>query len=123
MKLIILTLLLSLSNSAFNQVYGKIFMDKRAVVQNIDFTIPYSKPGKLIFDIRVNVDGKVTSCILNEEKSSITATGPMIDAKNMIMSKLVFAKGIGYPKWHEGYVQITTKQNVPKGENKFAPPN
>lgn len=123
MKLFTLALLLCLSNSAFNQVYGEIFMDKRSVDKSIEFTVPYSKPGKLIFDIRVNVDGKVTSCILDEEKSTINAMGPMIKAKNKIMQQLIFSKGVGYPKWHKGYVQITTIQDVPKGENKFAPPN
>ena len=98
-------------------------MDKRKVDKSIDFTVPYSKPGKLVFDIRVNIDGKVTSCELDENKSTITASSPMINAKNKIMNHLVFIRGVGYPKWHEGFVQITTIQDLQKDENKFAPPN
>ena len=107
----------------FSQIYGDIFMDKRKIEKDIEYTIPYSKPGKLVFDIAVNVDGKVTSCVLNKEKSTITATPAMMKAKNKIMQGLKFEFGLQWPKFHRGYVQITTVQGEEKSENKrFAPP-
>ena len=123
MKNFILLIFVFLSSTSFSQVYGEIFMDKRAVLTDIDYTIPYSKKGKLVFDIRVNTDGKVTSCILNQEKSTITSTSAMIKAKNKIIGQLTFVKGVGLPEWHNGFVQINTVQLKEKTDNKFSPPN
>lgn len=123
MKTIILILFSFISHQALSQIFGQILLDRREVQELIDFTVPYSKEGKLVFDIRVNVDGKVTSCELVEEKSTITAMGPMIQAKNKIIQHLVFKKGIGYPEFHKGYVQINTVQGTIEKNDKFAPPN
>jgi NAD(P)H-flavin reductase len=123
MKNLVLLIVLCVSNFAVAQVYGEIFMDKREIVKDIDYTVNYSKEGKLVFDIKVNTDGKVTSCFINEDKSTITAKGPMMKAKSKIMGQLVFGKGIGLPQFHSGYVQITTTQGENTEEdNRFKPP-
>lgn len=123
MKTTFLILFILISHQAFSQVFGQIFLDKREIQNTFDFTVPYSKEGKLVFDIRVNVDGKVTSCVFVKEKSTITAMGPMIEAKNKILQQLLFKKGVGYPEFHEGYVQIKTVPGAVQKNDQFAPPN
>lgn len=98
-------------------------MDKRAIVEDIDYEVYYSKPGKIVFDIVVNIDGEVTSCELNKEKSTITSTGAMMKGKNLIMNHLKFESGYTFPKFHRGFVQINTTQEGKEEQNKFAPPD
>lgn len=99
-------------------------MDKRELLNDFTYTIEYSKDATLVFDIRVNKDGKVTSCMINKDKSTTTAYPAMMKAKNKIMNQMVFKKGIGYPEFHAGYVQIKTVQpDSTSTPNPFAPPN
>ncbi|UKN03229.1 hypothetical protein K6119_06835 [Paracrocinitomix mangrovi] len=107
----------------YGQVYGDIFMDKRKIEKDISYTVPYSTPGKLVFDIAVDIDGKITSCVLDESKSTIKKTGVMMRAKNIIMQELKFEQGYQWPKFHRGSVQINTVQGTEQKENnQFAPP-
>jgi hypothetical protein len=123
MKLIFAFIILCLSNSAFTQVYGEIFMDKRELFKDFSYTIEYSKDATLVFDIRVNTNGNVTSCVMNKDKSSTTSYPAMMKAKNKIMGQLVFKKGIGYPQFHAGSVQIkTVKPDTTNRPSLFAPP-
>jgi hypothetical protein len=122
MKTTITFLLFLVSFSSFSQVYGDIFLDKRKVDQKIEFTINYSKPGKLIFDIAVNPDGKITSCTLNKSKSTIQSTSAVMKAKNKIMQHLHFEKGSKWPKFHRGFIQINTVQGSEEKDSKFSPP-
>ncbi|MEX1000664.1 MAG: hypothetical protein WDZ35_00965 [Crocinitomicaceae bacterium] len=123
MKFQALFLILFICFSANSQVYGDIFIDKRKITKDIDYTIPYSKTGKLVFDIAVDLDGNVTSCILNKEKSTITATPAMMKARNKIVQHLKFEFGLQFPKFHRGYVQINTVPNKEKEKNNsFQPP-
>lgn len=121
-KIILLSLVLLTSFVNIAQIYGDIFMDKRRVQNDIDYIISYSKPGKIVFDIVVDMEGKITSCILNKEKSTIIETGAMMKAKNKIIAGLTFERGYTFPKFHNGSVQITTVQDGLKEDNKFAPP-
>jgi hypothetical protein len=123
MKQLFTFFLLAFSFYGFAQVSGEIATDKRKALKEIDFTVPYSKPGILVFSIAVNKDGKVTSCVLDEKKSTITSTSVMVKAKNKIMSQLAFEKGIGHPEWHRGFVTIKTVQTENTEPNKFSPPN
>ncbi|MFT4600824.1 MAG: hypothetical protein ACI857_001001 [Arenicella sp.] len=124
MKNLLILITLCVSNIAVAQVYGDVFMDKREIIKNIDYSVSYSKPGKLIFDIQVNRDGKVTSCWINKEKSNITATAPMMKAKDKIMNQLFFGKGIGLPEYHSGYVMISTVKGISTDDNdRFKPPH
>jgi hypothetical protein len=124
MKTTLTLLIISIFSSiSFSQVYGEIFMDKRKIVKDIDYTISYSKAGTIVFDIAVNMEGKITSCELNKSKSTITTTAAMMKAKNLIIMGLVFERGYTWPKFHRGYVQIKTVQGkATKSEDKFAPP-
>ena len=121
-KLLATCLLLLLYHVGISQVYGDLFMDKRKIEKNIDYTISYSKPGKLVFDIAVNSEGKVTSCVLNTSKSTITSTTAMMKAKNKIMQELKFERGYTFPEFHRGSVQIETVQTGEVQDTKFAPP-
>lgn len=122
MKKLVLFLSIFGFTTGYSQVYGDVFIDKRAIKDSISFTIPYSVEGKLVFDIRVNVDGKVTYCALDESKSTITSTPAMIKGRNQIIKGLTFVKGIGYPKFHRGFVQINTVQDSTETQNQFLPP-
>ena len=123
MKNLLTLLVLCLSNFAISQVYGEIFMDKRDVATEFTFTIEHTKEATLVFDIRVNKDGKVTSCVLNEERSTTASYPVMMKAKNKIMSQLKFNTGIGYPEFHQGYVQMKTVQSDSISKpDPFAPP-
>ena len=122
MKIGSLVLFILLMKCGFSQVYGDIFMDKRTISKDIDYTVNYSKPGKIVFDIAVDMEGNVTSCVLNEKKSTITATGAIMNAKNKILQNLKFERGYEWPEFHRGYVQITTVKGESKPNDKFFPP-
>ena len=123
MKTATTLLLLVITYAGFSQVFGEILSDNRGIEKDIEYTIPYSQPGKLIFEIAVDMEGKVTSCVLNKSKSTITATPAMIKAKNKIISNLVFERGYHWPKHHQGYVVIkTTQTDTDTDQDKFAPP-
>jgi hypothetical protein len=106
MKNSILLFFLLFGSLSFSQVYGEIFMEKRPITKDIDYTLYYSREGVIVFDIAVNNDGDVTSCNINKGKSTIKSTPMMMKAKNRIMQELKFEKGGQYPKFHRGFVQI-----------------
>ncbi|MBD3638999.1 MAG: hypothetical protein HUJ25_16715 [Crocinitomicaceae bacterium] len=122
MKAITILIFSLICTCGFSQVFGEILSDKRPISKNIDYTINYSKPGKLIFNIAVDMDGNVTSCELDDKKSTIVTTTAMLKAKNKIMQYLKFERGYHWPEFHRGYVVIKTVQGATKEESKFAPP-
>lgn len=123
MKTATTLLLLVITYTGFSQVFGEILSDKRAISKDMEYTIQYSQPGKLIFNIAVDMDGNVTSCVLNKSKSTITATPAMMKAKNKIIANLKFERGYHWPKHHQGYVVIkTTQGGNSSDDDKFAPP-
>lgn len=115
-------IILCLSNNAFTQVYGELMMDKREVISKIEFTVDYSKPGRIVFDIAVDMDGNVTSCELNEDRSTVTATGAVMKGKSKIVQQLKFERGYHFPKFHYGQVQLNTVKSEKPADDKFAPP-
>lgn len=122
MKTTTTVLLFLISFASFSQVYGDLFTDKRGISGNIEYTVNHSKPGKIIFDIVVDMDGKITSCELNKEKSTIVFTAAVVQAKNKIVQNLKFERGYHWPEFHRGYVQINTEQGKQEQNNKFSPP-
>lgn len=60
----------------------------------------------MVFDIAVDIEGKVTSVVLNREKSTVKSTPSAIKAKNYILA-FQFEKGTHFPKYHQGTVTIT----------------
>lgn len=121
-RTLILLTLFFFTHLSSAQVFGDISTDQRKISKDIEYTIPYSKPGKLVFDIAVDMDGNITSCTIDEKKSTITHTGAIMRAKNKIMTYLKFERGYHWPEFHRGFVLIKTVQTDVKENNKFAPP-
>lgn len=104
----ILILLLSLTTAVGTaQVSGKIALDGRKVIQEISYSMEMKATGVLVFDIAVDVKGNVTSCIRNKIESTVKNTVYSYQAKNLILMKLKFEKGNGYPTFHQGKVTIS----------------
>lgn len=121
--LLFILILVGLSNNLIAQVYGDLFMDKRKIAKEIDYTIIHSIPGKLVFNIVVDMDGSITSCVLDKNRSTLTSTVAMVKAKNKIIVGLAFERGYHFPKFHRGQVQIETVQGEAQPDKRFAPPN
>jgi len=91
----------------FAQVGGEIWTDQRKIVSNIEYTIIGNQSGKFVFDIAVNKQGIVTSCVVIKTESTLVSTPLMMKAKNMIISNLKFEIGPGFPDFHLGSVTIS----------------
>ena len=95
------------STCTFAQVSGEIATDQRKIVSNIEYTIAGNQNGKFVFDIAVNKQGVVTSCVVIKAESTLVSTPLMMKSKNMIISGLKFEIGPGFPEFHQGKVTIT----------------
>lgn len=98
--------LLFLAHLSYAQIGGDIHADSRKIIQNIDYTIPSSKDGKMVFKIAVDMDGNVTSCVLEKNLSTISSTPYMVKYKNLILTSLKFERGYTFPEHHQGTVTI-----------------
>lgn len=106
MKVIIIVVLFFFTNLSYSQIYGEITIDKRPVINHIDYAIPGNVKGQLVFDIIVNEKGIVTVCKLDKIKSTIKSTPTMMRAKNRILMDLKFQASTLYPKFHNGQVIV-----------------
>jgi len=79
----------------------------RKIISPISYTAEMKAAGKIVFDIAVNTDGKVTSCTLNKSESTILSTRYIYEAKNRILMDLKFEAGNGFPTFHQGRIIIT----------------
>ena len=107
MKLFGLFISLLLSTAGFSQLSGQIEIDERPIVNDISYTLEMKERGKLVFDIAVDVNGKVTSCEWNKIESTINNYRYVHTAKNRILSELLFEAGNRYPTFHRGQITIT----------------
>ena len=119
MKKFILLLFIAYG-SANAQVMGDIATDGRAITTNKEYELESDTSGIMVFDIAVNMDGKVTGCTYNSEKSNLRSTPLMISGKNRILKGLSFEVGYAFPKHHQGSVQINVvkKPEDPKKKKK-----
>lgn len=92
---------------SFAQLSGEIVTDQRKIISNIDYTMVGNQNGKFVFDISVNVNGNITTCVLRKAESTIVSTPQMMKAKNMIIAGLKFEAGNRFPTFHQGVVTIT----------------
>lgn len=106
MKLLLTGSFVLFSIFSFTQVSGEIINDGRKIVTPIAYTISGHQSGKFVFKIAVNMDGKVTSCVLQKDESTIVSTPLMMKAKNNILTGLTFEKDYAFPEFHYGYVTI-----------------
>ena len=94
------------SNCVFSQIIsGDIYNSGRRIMTETNFIINSVKNGEIVFDISVDVYGKVTSAVIDKSKSTITSTPLIMDAKNLV-NTFKFEPGNGFPKFHHGLVRI-----------------
>ena len=101
--ILILTFFSSLS---FAQLSGEIANDKRKITTNITYEITGNQAGKFVFEIAVDMEGKVTSCVVLKNESTIVSTPLQMKAKNQIITGLTFERGYQFPEFHRGTVTI-----------------
>lgn len=106
----LLPLLLFVSHYSFAQLSGEISKDQRKIETNIPYKISGTKTGKFVFEIAVNVDGKVTGCILLTDQSTLVSTPLMMKAKNQIIMGLKFERSYTSPEFHKGIVTIVVEK-------------
>ncbi len=97
---------------SFGQVLGPLANDHRKIVTDVVYDIEMDTTGVVIFDIAVNMDGKVTSCHVNKAETTIHSTPLMITCKNRILAGLSFEKGYAFPEFHQGKVQFNVVRPV-----------
>lgn len=101
--LLFITLFAGLS---YGQLSGDIVKDNRKLTVDQGYIINGHVNGKIVFDISVNAEGKVTSAKAVDSESTIRSTPAKIKARNYV-SSFTFAPGTWYPKYHQGRVVIT----------------
>ncbi len=107
MKNLILLLYITFSFAGLSQLSGDIVTDQRKITSPISYQLPITAVGKIVFDISVNTEGKVTSCVYNKTESTIRSTRYIYEAKNLILLRLRFETGNGFPTHHQGRIIIT----------------
>jgi len=111
MKLFLLYVLFFGTLPLFAQISGDIVSDGRKIETGIPYSISGHQPGKFVFKIAVNMDGKVTSCVLQKDQSTLVSTPLMMKAKNSILTGLTFERGYAFPEFHYGFVTIEVVQH------------
>jgi hypothetical protein len=106
MKHILIAFFCLTSLLTFSQISGDIVSDGRKIETGIPYSITGSQTGKFVFKIAVNMEGKVTSCILQKDQSTLVSTPLMMKAKNSILTGLTFERGYTFPEFHYGFVTI-----------------
>jgi len=110
MKLLFILLTVITTQLSFSQIYGDIAIDKRPIVNAIEYGVVSNYKGQMVFDIVVNEQGDVTVCKLNKKKSTIKSTPTIMKAKGRIITHLKFKAHSIYPQFHKG--QIVMKDYI-----------
>ena len=100
-------LLILVAHFSFGQLSGDLANDKRPVLQDFYFQVDGYKPGTFVFNISVNEEGKVVSCILDKMATRGYSTPTMVKATNHIKANLIFKADSQHPQFHTGTVVIT----------------
>lgn len=111
MKYSFLLLVFALCFQVHSQVRGEIISSGRKIETGIPYSISGHQAGTFVFKIAVNMDGKVTSCTLVKEESTLVSTPLMMKAKNSILTGLTFERGYHFPEFHYGFVTIEVIQH------------
>lgn len=96
----------ALLNSHSQILSGALLDDKRPMTSKTNFVIESNYDGYVVYEIAVDIYGKVSSTRLIAEKSNITSTPANFEAKNLLKS-MTFKEGEYFPKFHYGLVKIT----------------
>src|SRR5690554_2650274 len=101
--LLFITLFAGLS---YGQLSGDIVKDNRKLTVDQGYIINGHVNGKIVFDISVNAEGKVTSAKAVDSESTIRSTPAKIKARNSFPSS-TSRLGTWNPKINQGQVVIT----------------
>ena len=85
---------------------GDIVDSGRPLLTETNFILKGAKEGAVVCEIAVDLNGNVTSAIIDASMSTITSTPIQMDAKNYV-KKLKFKAGTGYPKFQHAKVKVT----------------
>ena len=97
--------------ASYGQLSGDIVKDNRKMTSEQGYIINGHVNGKIVFDIAVDAEGKVTGVKILDSESTVKSTPAKIEARNYV-SSFTFAPGTWFPKHHQGRVVITmVKQN------------
>lgn len=106
MTKLILGAFLFFSSMSFGQIIsGEIVDEGRKMISETSFVVEGMADGFAIYEVAVNRNGKVTSAKLVE--SNLKNTPAKYEIRNYI-TRIKFAPGTIYPKFHHAKVKITT---------------
>lgn len=110
MKHSFLFIALILTSFSFGQILGGTAIDEgRKLLTATNFTLEGQFEGKIVYEIAIDRDGKVTSDRKIGEKSTLTATPPHLEAKKYLRS-LNFTPGSNYPTHQHITIQVNFKK-------------
>jgi len=96
------------SSLSFGQVLsGEIVDEGRKMTSNTPFVVEGMLNGYCTYELAVDRDGNVTSARLVE--TNLKSTPAKYEVRNYV-TKIKFAPGTYYPKFHHALVKITTVQ-------------
>ena len=84
---------------------GQIVDDNRQMISNTNFIIESNYSGYVVYEIAVNLEGKVTSSRMIEEKSTVLSTPANMEVKDYLKN-IVFEKGNHFQKHHHAIVKV-----------------
>lgn len=87
-------------------VSGKLVDDKRKLIGSPTFTIVSNYEGYVVYEIAVDITGKVTGLRFIAEKSTVLSTPANMEAKNLLKT-LTFEAAEYFPKFHHALVKVT----------------
>lgn len=107
MKSLLFFLLVLVSFQSKAQVLsGKLVDDKRKIIGSPSFTIVSNYEGHVVYEIAVDITGKVTGLRFIAEKSTVLSTPANMEAKNLLKT-LTFEAAEYFPKFHHAIVKVT----------------
>lgn len=107
LKVVVFSVVMFCSNFVFSQIIsGEIYNVGRRLISETNFTLKGSKIGEVVFDVSVDIYGKITSAVVVKSLTNVTSTPMLMDAKNLVNS-YKFEPGNGYPKFHHGLIKIS----------------
>jgi len=97
-------------NYSFSQlISGEIVDDGRVLLTQTNFKLKGANSGVVVFDISVDINGKVTSAVVIPSLTTIKSTPLKMDAKNLV-NTFKFQPGTAYPKFHHAKVKISFEE-------------
>ena len=107
-QLLLFGFIIFLQQANCQLISGDIVDYGRPLLTETNFILKGAKEGAVVCEIAVDLNGNVTSAIIDASMSTITSTPIQMDAKNYV-KKLKFKAGTGYPKFQHAKVKVTFK--------------